>query len=382
MCYYCFLHYRIIAEGSAFILKLLFLTNVPSPYRVDFFNELGKLCDLTVVFEKKTSDERDKSWQNYRFESFKGIFLKGISVRTDAALCFGVIKHVKNGNFDKIICTNFSSPTGMLAINYMKRKGIDYWLECDGATAKDGRGFKEKLKTYLITGAAGYYSTSESSDEYYKAYGAPEERIHRYPFTSLRDCDILPSLPAKEAKEALRKKLNITEDNVMVSVGRFSYMGGYGKGYDTIIKSACKLPNAGIYIIGGEPTEEFLKMQQEFGAQNVHFLPHKSKEELKEYYMASDVFTLMSRGEAWGLVVNEAMAMGLPVITTDKCVAGLELVEHGANGFIVGSEDLDSFTVHAKQLLNNKELCLSMGQKSLEKIKKYTIEEMARSHVV
>jgi hypothetical protein len=46
-------------------MKLLFITNVPSPYRVNFFNELGKLCGLTVLFQKKTSDTRDKSWLNY-----------------------------------------------------------------------------------------------------------------------------------------------------------------------------------------------------------------------------------------------------------------------------------------------------------------------------
>jgi len=56
-------------------MKILWLTNVPSPYRVDFFNELGKKCELTVLFEKRTSDERDRSWENYEFLNFTGVFL-------------------------------------------------------------------------------------------------------------------------------------------------------------------------------------------------------------------------------------------------------------------------------------------------------------------
>ena len=56
-------------------VKILFLTNVPAPYRVDFFNELGKMCQLTVLFEKDSSDERDRSWKKYRFENFEGIVL-------------------------------------------------------------------------------------------------------------------------------------------------------------------------------------------------------------------------------------------------------------------------------------------------------------------
>ena len=61
-------------------MKLLFLSNVPSPYRVDFFNELGKYCDLTVLFEKTTSDERDESWKKYQFNTFRGIFLRGKTI--------------------------------------------------------------------------------------------------------------------------------------------------------------------------------------------------------------------------------------------------------------------------------------------------------------
>ena len=125
-------------------MKVLFLTNVPSPYRVNFFNELGKYCDLTVVFEKKTSTERDKSWQNYTFENFKGVFLKGVSISTDSAFCFGLKKIIKKGNFDRIICANFSSPTGMRAISYMRRKKIPYFLESDGGVAKNGKGFNQK----------------------------------------------------------------------------------------------------------------------------------------------------------------------------------------------------------------------------------------------
>ena len=65
--------------------KVLYIVNVPAPYMVNYFNELGKLVELTVIFEKDTSTERDKSWSEYRFDNFKGIILKGISTAPDAA---------------------------------------------------------------------------------------------------------------------------------------------------------------------------------------------------------------------------------------------------------------------------------------------------------
>lgn len=45
-------------------MKILFITNLPSPYRVDFFNELGKKIDLTVCYERESSSERDAKWIN------------------------------------------------------------------------------------------------------------------------------------------------------------------------------------------------------------------------------------------------------------------------------------------------------------------------------
>lgn len=56
------------------MMKILWLTNIPSPYRVKFFNELGTKCDLTVVFEKRSSSERDESWKKFKTDNFKTIF--------------------------------------------------------------------------------------------------------------------------------------------------------------------------------------------------------------------------------------------------------------------------------------------------------------------
>lgn len=363
-------------------MKILFMTNVPSPYRVEFFNELGKYCDLTVTFEKRTSDERDESWKHYKFDNFRGIFLKGISVNTDTAICCGIKKIIKRGKFDRIICADFASPTGMIAIRYMRKKHIPYWLESDGGFAKDGKGFKEKLKKYFIKGAEGYFSTGKTHDEYYIAYGAEPAKIYRYPFTSLYEKDILVAVPTKEEKIKLREKLGLKEEKIVISVGRFSYLNGYGKGYDVLLKTAQKMESdIGWYIIGGQPTEEFVALKEKNSLDNVHYIDFKSKEELKEYYKAADVFVLMTIGDVWGLVVNEAMANGLPVITTDKCVAGLELIREGENGYIVPVGDEESLCDRLNTIFANTENLEKMGQASLERIREYTIENMAKTHM-
>lgn len=359
-------------------MKLLFLTNVPSPYRVDFFNELGKLCDLTVLFEKATSDERDSSWKKYEFRNFKGVFLKGVSLNTDTAFGFGAIKYVKDRSFDHIICANAASPTGMIAIEYMKRHKIPYFIEGDGGFAKSGKGLKERIKRHFISGAKGYFSTSAAHDEYYITYGAEREKIYRYPFTSLRAEDILSESVTPEEKTALRSKLGITAERVLLSVGQFIPR----KGFDVLLEAMAKLPDGiGCYIVGGEPTPEYLDQAARLDLQNVHFVGFKQKEALNQYYMAADLFVLPTREDIWGLVVNEAMAKGLPVVTTNKCIAGLELVKNGEDGYLVSVDDAGQLAERIKEILESRTRCVQMGQKSLEIIRDYTIEKMAQSHM-
>lgn len=55
--------------------KVIFCTNLPSPYRVDFFNEFGKYCDLTVLYERHSSSERNAAWKGTGAENFKEVYL-------------------------------------------------------------------------------------------------------------------------------------------------------------------------------------------------------------------------------------------------------------------------------------------------------------------
>ena len=95
--------------------------------------------------------------------------------------------------------------------------------------------------------------------------------------------------------------------------------------------------------------------------------------------MAADLFCLPTREDIWGLVVNEAMAFGLPVVTTEQCVAGLELVENGINGYLVPIEDPDALSESLNKVLSSD--MEAMGRASLQKIQGYTIEKMAEAHL-
>lgn len=369
-------------------MKVLFLANIPSPYRVDFFQELGKLCNLTVLYELKKAGDRNTAWKRELAEkSYKEIFMKPIFRQVSSAWCPSVIKYLRDKSYDIIVVGVYSTLTGMSAVRYLKRHKIPYFLNCDGGIISfEENSFRRKLKTYLISGAAGYLSTGKAGDNYLVYYGAEKEKIYRYPFTSVFEKDIRARTLTKKEKETFKLQLGIAEEKMVITVGNFIPR----KGFDILLRAAGRMRNdgraessdgspgsVGIYLVGGEETSEYRKIREDLKLQNIHFIPFLTKEELQKYYLAADLFVLPTREDIWGLVINEAMAAGLPIITTERCVAGVEMLDKEC---IVPVEDEKILAEKMEWLLKNGELMQCMSENNLSKIREYTFENMARVH--
>ncbi|MGL5245398.1 MAG: glycosyltransferase family 4 protein, partial [Sarcina sp.] len=330
------------------------------------------------LFEIGYATDRDKNWQMSKAKNYKEIFLNGKRTRSDSALCFSVLKYLNKKMYDIIVVGGYSTATGMLAIQYLKLKKIPFILNADGGMVKDDSSIKYNIKKYFISSAKAWLSTGKTTTEYLLNYGAKKENIYTYPFTSLKKVDLLKESVNTEEKHNLRKNLEMEGEKIILTVGQFIHR----KGFDVLIKAMASVPSAyRLYIIGGSPTEEYLDLINKHNLKNIYFKNFMDKKSLKEYYKASDLFVLPTREDIWGLVINEAMALGLPVITTDKCVAGVELIENFKNGFIVSTENVEALAEKIKLVLKNNELCKTMGKVSLETIEKYTIEASVKKHM-
>lgn len=104
--------------------KILYLTNIPSPYAVDLFNGIGEKFDLTVIYERKKALTRDDKWVNKDERKFKEIYLKGLKIGDESSLCIDILKYLTKEIYDLIIISNYSAPTAMIAIENLKFKGI------------------------------------------------------------------------------------------------------------------------------------------------------------------------------------------------------------------------------------------------------------------
>lgn len=355
--------------------RILYLTNIPSPYRVEFFNELTKYMDVTVAFELRNAKNRDEAWQSEENYKFKAVFMKPLITRTESAYCPEVFKLLKEFKNDIIVVGGYATPTGMAAILYLKAKKIPFYLNCDGGFISSDSLFKKKIKRYFIGSANYYLSSGVGADKYLIHYGAKKENIFHYSFSSLKEDDIETTVKTKEEKLKLRNLLGICEEKMVVFVGSFIHR----KGIDILLKACKDMEDTAVVLVGGSDISAYTDIVSEKLKEHIHPVGFKNKEEIKKYYQAADLMVLPTREDIWGLVINEAMAQGLPIVTTNRCLGGVSLVANNKNGYIVPIEDVKATKDAIEKVLEGGN-ALEFGKKSLEKIRNYTIERMAVEH--
>lgn len=358
-------------------MKIIVFCNIPSPYRINFFNELGKTTELTVIFEAKKANGIKFDWNTDQIKNFEAVFLKEGNIR-EKSINFKIVKYIKKNYYDFIIMTNYSYFTELFALLLLKLRKIPYLLEIDGGIIRKENRIKKSFKSFLISNAMAYFSPSDKSDDYLTHYGAKKSNIYRYPFTSINQDSILEKPVTKSDKSQIKNKLGISEEKIILAIGQFIPR----KGFDVLLKACQGLKEkTGVYIIGGEVNQDYKKLVSDLGLKNIYFKNFMDAEQLEKYYKIADVFVLPTREDIWGLVINEAMSFGLPVITTDNCIAGLELIVNGKNGYIIDVDDHKSLAEKMILILNDEELRYRMSLHSLNVIKFCTIENMSSVHM-
>ncbi len=106
-------------------------------------------------------------------------------------------------------------------------------------------------------------------------------------------------------------------------------------------------------IVGDGPLLASLKtLAANLALNNVHFSGSVSNDELPEYLYNADCFILASFSESWGLVVNEAMAAGLPILLSNKINAGHALLHEGVNGYSFSPHDVNDIAQSIFKFIN------------------------------
>lgn len=361
-------------------MKVLFLTNIPSKYRVDFFNLLGKSCELTVLFERCNLKFRDESFVVNNFINFSGIYLNAFSLGNDNTISFKVKKYIKHGNYDLIILGNYHTFTSVITANWLIKHKIPYGLSIDGMFIQQNENkIKHQIKKRIFSNASWFVTTGAYSVNTIKYYGGKEENCYLYPFSSIKNQNILDDIVSKDLKRKIRHRYNLKEDSkVYLYIGQMIER----KGIDTLLLG---FPNDNKYqllLIGGKLNKQYEEIIKRRKLSNVVSLPFIQFNNLKDYYMLSDFFVLPTNEDAWALVINEALAYSLPIISTNKALGALELIMNQHTGYVIENnnpEVLEHTIVKSSKLSIDE--YIFMQKSCLNLAKKYTIEKMVEMHL-
>jgi glycosyltransferase involved in cell wall biosynthesis len=354
-------------------MKILVITRLITPYRMAWFEKLGEKNNLTVLYTRNNYPEIEQLGFIDKPTNLKLIKIKSLKIFSKE-ISFQIIKYLRNDN-QIILFDGYAPLTNMLGIIYLITRKKSYYINVDGLLKSNKNKYFKHILKRIILSKANIFCGSQYTKDQLISLGINDQRCHVHNFTSLINEDILKQPPNIEQKKEIRSILGIHYKKMILSVGQLIHR----KGYDVLLKSLKNIDkDIGVYIVGGRPSIKLRKLKQKHNLNNVHFIDFVNNQILIQYYMAADFFVLPTREDIWGLVINEAMACALPIITTNRCGAGIELVKDGVNGYIVASEDIKMFQQKIYELIDNKQLIQKMAIESLNRIKDYTIENMVK----
>ena len=362
-------------------MKILFLTLLLSPYRVEWMNMLSERNSVTAYYITSEEQTRDSRWLNDitpRFETKRvkrGALLGKLPSRSFFAEVF-------SGDFDIFIIDGYSSLIDLTTIRKLLKKGKKVYINIDGIDIWRPKSksdiIKDRIKKRVYHSGAHFLCGSQIAADSIISGGADKDHVFTHPFTSLHESDLISFAQKREEQPALKEKLGLSGKKLVLAVGRFIPL----KRYDCLIKAWRNMPeDAVLYIIGGGTEKEnYQTLIEQTKAQNITLLDFMPPKQLNDYFRAADLFVHTSETETWGLVFNEAMANGCPVIATDRCVGAVELVRDGKEGFLTAVGDEAALNRNMNKILADDGLREQMTKKALERIKPYTYENQAAVH--
>jgi len=357
---------------------IVYWNNIPSPYMVERFNALADRgnFEFEAWFNDRTHVDRSWNVDEERWR-FRYRYLPKTSL-------FGRTQHWPLpllGRRPDLLVSLYAEPSFIIGWMLAKMRGAkvgfrvlmthDRWVARHSA--------KEALKRFLFQRADAIETPGRDGRRFAMKYGVRADRI----FFATHTVN-LPHLRAGAA--AARARRDTLREEIGLKGVTFIYVGRlwWGKGVNYLLDAfeIVQKQNAdslSLLLVGDGPEEGALKQAcAERSIHNVVFAGFKQKADLPRYYAAADVFVFPTLGDPYGLVVDEAMACSLPVISTSAAGEIHDRIdEECVNGYIVPPKDSAALAARMLQLAQDSELRKCMGRVSAKKVEGHTPEKWA-----
>ena len=332
-------------------MKVFVLTDCPSPYQVELFNEIEAQgeCSLEVAYLRNRDPSRQ--WKSSEIRHASVELNEGMSRARAADLV--VFNYYRHPNAERLIDERAASGGPWC-----------FWGERPGfrQPAWAGRLLRRWKLAKLHDSTVPIWGIGKFAvDEYRKEFGAQREYFNLPYFSDLERFNV----PAREEKR----------ERTFLFSGSLIERKGVDLLAEAFVRLAREVPHVRLRIVGEGELRESLVQTLRPVSERVEFVGFRDWEQLPAEYACADVLCVPSRYDGWGLVVPEGLASGLPVIASDRMGAALEFVESGRNGWFIRAGDQEALLEAMREAATMP--IAAMGQNARESVREHTLSNGA-----
>lgn len=356
--------------------RLALVTNIPTPYRKDFFIRMSNIDNIESKVFFCAKRERNRFWDithtlTYSYEFVSGWQLShdnGAATYINVALLFAI----KRFKPDVIIVGGASIPSLLCAL-YKKLFDcrVYIWWAGTDLSEKKRNHLTRHFRKWLFERMDGFFAYSNYSKKYLESFSITSDKITVIGNNTL-DSDQY-GLDVRENRFGSKSLAYSNSFTILVVAQLVSR-----KNIMTILEAYSSLwrkyPNVILDIAGVGPEEQRLKtFCEENKLENVQFLGNVQPQDLKKYYAEADVLVSIAHMDQWPQVVNEAMSCGVPVIASTTSGIDTYFLQDGINGYLVDPEDKETLLNRLEYLVLNPEKAKSMGEEAFRIARTYDV---------
>ena len=314
-------------------------------------------------------------WDVDLLSGYKSAFL-GVRAKTRtpagfwSLVCPELVHELTPEKYDAVVVHGTQFASYVLATVIAKMRGIPVFNRCETqlrlARSPARRRARNVVLASLYRRLDAFLAIGSANRRYYESLGVAPSRIFVVPYTIDNERFAASARVSEEERRALRSGLGLKPD---LPVILYASKLQRRKHPDTVLRAVAALQREGLacqaLLVGsGEMYDELRRLRDELCIENVSFAGFVNQAELPKLFGLSDVFVLPAENEPWGLIVNEVMCAGLPVVVGSEVGCVEDLVRDGETGILVRAGSVDDVRDAIRKLLMDPEGRRSMGERA------------------
>lgn len=347
------------------------------------------LSDISLKSYKDRGFGEDIKWDVPLLDGYNYEFLPAISSRNRLSfwqpINYGLARRLRVGKFNALWVHGYGHLSCIQAIITAYRLGIKVLMRGESNLISAPRSslkhlLKDSFIKQLFAICDGFLCIGSLNREYYRHYGIPEDRLFSMPYAVDNTFFQERAVEARSKRESFRSSLGLQPGRPIILYASKLMVRKHPmdllEAYIQLSPDGIQEPKPYLLYVGNGEEREHLEARAAATSWNsIHFLGFQNQTKLPAFFDLCDVFVLPSTYEPWGLIVNEVMNAGKPIIVSDQVGCATDLVRNGENGFVFPVRDILSLAKALDTILRNPEKAKWMGKMSLERISKWGFSE-------